>query len=44
MVPEIALLPFEDDAVPLLSGWLIAPHVACWYPELQEHLDWAVNP
>jgi RimJ/RimL family protein N-acetyltransferase len=44
MVAEVVLFPFEDGATDLLSRWLVAPHVARWYPEPQEHLDWAIHP
>jgi aminoglycoside 6'-N-acetyltransferase len=44
MASVVTLLPFGDGAAALLSRWLVAPHVARWYPEPQEHLDWAVNP
>jgi aminoglycoside 6'-N-acetyltransferase len=40
----VTLLPFADGAAALLSRWLVAPHVARWYAEPQEHLDWAINP
>ncbi|KAB8330143.1 GNAT family N-acetyltransferase [Scytonema tolypothrichoides VB-61278] len=44
MASVVTLVPFGDGAVALLSRWLVAPHVARWYPEPQEHLNWAVNP
>jgi len=44
MAPEIALLPFNEGDAALLRRWLSAPHVAQWYPDPHEHLDWAVNP
>lgn len=44
MASDVTLLPFTESDAALLSRWLSAPHVAQWYPELQEHLDWAVSP
>jgi aminoglycoside 6'-N-acetyltransferase len=42
MASKVILLPFGDGAAVLLSRRLVAPHVAHWYPEPQEHLDWAI--
>ncbi len=41
---DVTLEPFRSDDAVLLSRWLVAPHVARWYPEPQEHLDWALCP
>lgn len=41
---DVTLLPFAPGDAAKLSRWLRAPHVAQWYPEPQEHLDWALCP
>ncbi|MGI2907191.1 GNAT family N-acetyltransferase [Tolypothrix sp. VBCCA 56010] len=41
---DVTLVPFRSGDAALLSRWLRAPHVAQWYPEPQEHLDWALCP
>ncbi|MCC5670926.1 acetyltransferase [Nostoc sp. CHAB 5784] len=40
----VTLLPFTEGDAALLERWLSAPHVAQWYREPQEHLDWALSP
>ncbi|WP_460206428.1 GNAT family N-acetyltransferase [Scytonema sp. NUACC21] len=44
MANDVTLVPFTEGDAALLSRWLSAPHVARWYPEPQEHLDWALCP
>jgi aminoglycoside 6'-N-acetyltransferase len=44
MVLDVMLLPFNDSHIDLLRRWLSVPYVSRWYPQPQEHLDWAVNP
>jgi aminoglycoside 6'-N-acetyltransferase len=44
MSPEVSLLPFAADQLPLLKQWLNEPHVRRWYPQPAEHLEWAMHP
>jgi aminoglycoside 6'-N-acetyltransferase len=44
MKAEVTLTPFSGTEVKLLRGWLAAPHVAVWYPNSGDHVEWAVNP
>lgn len=44
MACDVTLLTFTEGDAALLKRWLLAPHVAQWYPEPQEHLDWALRP
>ncbi|GAB4173310.1 MAG: hypothetical protein Fur006_02520 [Coleofasciculaceae cyanobacterium] len=41
---DVTLTPFSSTDVTLLSRWLVAPHVARWYPDPEEHIRWSVNP
>ncbi len=44
MIDQVALALFEPQHLELLSGWLLAAHVAPWYPEPSEHIRWATEP
>jgi aminoglycoside 6'-N-acetyltransferase len=44
MKADVTLTPFSSTEVMLLRRWLAAPHVAAWYPEPEDHVEWAVNP
>jgi RimJ/RimL family protein N-acetyltransferase len=44
MALDVTLVPFTPGDAALLERWLLAPHVAQWYREPQEHLDWALCP
>ena len=47
MVPfarPVTLEPFEPSHLTLLSRWLREPHVARWYREPENVLDWAMKP
>ena len=38
------LLPFAPSDLGLLEAWLMRPHVAPWYPQPDENLEWAAAP
>ncbi|MBD2121814.1 GNAT family N-acetyltransferase [Trichocoleus sp. FACHB-262] len=44
MEAEVTLIPFSSTEVTLLRGWLVAPHVAAWYADPEDHVEWAANP
>lgn len=41
---DVALTPFSSTEVSRLRYWLVAPHVAKWYPGPESHVEWATNP
>ncbi|NEQ24135.1 MAG: acetyltransferase [Microcoleus sp. SIO2G3] len=44
MEADVTLTPFSSTEVTLLRRWLVAPHVAAWYPDPGDHVEWAANP
>lgn len=44
MEADVTLTPFSSTEVTLLRRWLMAPHVAAWYPDPEDHVEWATNP
>lgn len=44
MEADVTLTPFSSTEVTLLRRWLVAPHVAAWYPDPEDHVEWAANP
>lgn len=40
----MTLVPFSPPDLVLLDAWLKRPHVARWYPQPDENLEWAAAP
>jgi RimJ/RimL family protein N-acetyltransferase len=40
----VDLNPFSNSDLEILKQWLMAPHVAMWYPDPENHIAWAANP
>lgn len=40
----VTLTPFSRTDVTLLCRWLVTPHVARWYPNAEDHIEWSINP
>jgi len=41
---HLTLLPFAPSDLTRLDAWLRRPHVARWYPQPDENLEWAAAP
>jgi len=39
----VSLSQFKSEHARDLAGWLIADHVAPWFPHPEEYIEWAVN-
>ncbi len=42
--PDVSLQPFAPRHLDLLGAWLCRPHVARWFGDAHEHVEWARNP
>ena len=40
----VSLVPFDQADARLLAEWLARPHVARWYPDPEDRIEWALKP